>query len=219
MIQAFFKGKSSVDFYMDEDFRTSSSIGLLQYLPDDVFWEILRKSCCNPSFTATDFGKIDSFIFWPHNDPENTRNTNFVEPDVWIETEKYDVIIEVKKKDNNGYYPQSMEQWEDQIQSVINEQKNCNYKKDIILIALGGNDNMNPEKALDFPVYKASWYNLLNAIVKVRDEQKNNGAICRILDNVIELFSYQGVMKIQWLNSLSQIEINETPIQVWKMSN
>lgn len=94
--------------------------------------------------------------------------------------------------------------------------KNNDYEKPIILIAMGGNENMQPEIASDCPVYKVSWYNLLNAIVNERDVQSDNGYVRRILDDVIELFKYQGVKKILWLNSLSQISINETQIQNWR---
>lgn len=219
MLQAFFKGKLVIQdnrVKHNEDLKTSSSIGLLQYLPDDLFWNIMRNSCIG--FPAIDFGKITSFIFWAHNDPTGTRNTDYVEPDVWIETENFDVIIEVKKMDENGTYPQSMEQWQDQIQSVKNEQNNNDYEKPIILIALGGNDNMLPEKVLDCPVYKASWYNLLNAVVSERDAQKINSNICRILDDVIELFARQGVMTVTWLNSLPKYEVNETALNAWEIT-
>lgn len=217
MIQAYFKGKLVIQdncIKQDEDFKTSSSIGLLQYLPDDVFWNIMRNCCVG--FTTTDFGKIESFNFWAHNDPTGTRNTNYVEPDVWIETEKYDVIIEVKKKDENGEYSQSIEQWEDQVQSVKNEQNNNDYEKPIILIALGGNDVMQPENALNSPVYKASWYNLMNAVVKERDAQSDNGYIFRILDDVVELFARQGVMKIEWLNTLPLVSVDAHALDLWK---
>lgn len=216
MLQAFFKGKLVIQdnrVKHNEDLKTSSSIGLLQYLPDDVFWNIMRNGCIG--FPAIDFGKITSFIFWAHNDPTGTRNTDYVEPDVWIETENYDVIIEVKKMDENGTYPQSMEQWQDQIQSVKNEQNNNDYEKPIILIALGGNENMLPEIASGCPVYKASWYNVLNAVVNERNNQDENGYVCRVLDDVIEMFARQGVMKIDWFNTLPIIPIQENALELW----
>ena len=217
MIQAYFKGKLVIQdncIKQNEDLKTSSSIGLLQYLPDDVFWNIMRNSCIG--FPAIDFGKITSFIFWAHNDPTGTRNTDYVEPDVWIETENYDVIIEVKKMDENGTYPQSMEQWQDQIQSVKNEQNNNDYEKPIILIALGGNENMLPEIASGCPVYKASWYNVLNAVVNERDVQSDNGFVCRVLGDVIELFAQQGVMRIVWFNSLPLVSVDVCALDHWR---
>ena len=59
MIQAYFKGKLVIQdncIKQNEDLKTSSSIGLLQYLPDDIFWNIMRNCCVG--FNIEDFGKI-----------------------------------------------------------------------------------------------------------------------------------------------------------------
>lgn len=117
--------------------------------------------------------------------------------------------------DENGTYPQLMEQWQDQIQSVKNEQNNNDYEKPIILIALGGNENMQNDEVMDCPVYKASWYNVLNAVVNERNNQDENGYVCRVLDDVIEMFARQGVMKIDWFNTLPIIPIQENALELW----
>lgn len=216
MLQAFFKGKLVIQdnrVKQNEDLKTSSSIGLLQYLPDDLFWNIMRNSCIG--FNTKDFGKIESFNFWAHTDATHTTNDQLVEPDVWIETEKYDVIIEAKIGDIVG---QTKGQWAKEIQSIINEQNNNDSSKPIILIALGGNENMQNDEVMDCPIYKASWYNLLNAVVSERDAQKINSNICRILDDVIELFARQGVMTVTWLNSLPKYEVNETALNAWEIT-
>lgn len=212
MIQAYFKGKSAIDFDMNEDFKTSSSIGLLQYLPDEIFWKILQDSC--DGFPSTNFGTIKSFNFWAHTDATKTSNTQFVEPDVWIETEKYDIIIEAKVSDDSGQYAT---QWENEILSIKNEQRNNNYEKQIILIALGGNATMHNEKAFNYPVYKASWFNLLNAISKEQKEQSDHGYLCRILNDIIELFARQGVMNLKWMNTLPVIPIQENDLNFWSI--
>lgn len=214
MIQAYFKGKLVIQdncIKQNEDLKTSSSIGLLQYLPDDIFWNIMRNCCVG--FNIENFGKTLSFNFWEHTDSQDTTNENFVEPDVWIETEKFDVIIEAKVGDFGGQY---IGQWQNEIQSIKNEQCNNDYEKPIVLIALGGNDNMLPEKVLDCPVYKASWYNLLNAVVNERDAQKINSNICRILDDVIEILARQGVMKVVWFNTLSLVSVDAHALDLWK---
>lgn len=213
MIQAFFKGKLVIQdnrVKHNEDLKTSSSIGLLQYLPDDLFWKIMRNSCVG--FNTKDFGKIESFNFWAHTDATHTTNDQLVEPDVWIETEKYDVIIEAKIGDIVG---QTKGQWAKEIQSIINEQNNNDSSKPIILIALGGNENMQNDEVMGCPVYKASWYNLLNAVVNERNNQDENGYVCRVLDDVIEMFARQGVMKIDWFNTLPIIPIKENALELW----
>lgn len=216
MIQAYFKGKLVIqDGHVkhNEDMKTSSSIGLLQYLPDDVFWKILRDSCIG--IRPADFGKILSFNFWEHADAANTTNERLVEPDVWIEAEKYDVIIEAKVNDISG---QSKSQWENEIQSIRNEQNNSGRQKPIILIALGGNESMQQEKALDCPVVKVSWYRLMNAVVHERERQVDNGYLCRVLDDVIKLFARQGVMRIHWLNSMPSYSVNDKALKHWTVS-
>lgn len=215
MIQAYFKGKLRIkENYIEqnEDLKTSSSIGLLQYLPDDVFWLILRDSCVGFDIDDKDIGKILSFNFWPHTDC--AFNKNYVEPDVWIETEKYDVIIEAKKGDDCG---QSEYQWQNEIESIKNEQrKNGTDIKPIILIALAGNNSMKVENTNNCKIYKASWYNLLNSLVNVRYKQTDNFYICRVLDDAIDMFAFQGLMKVSWFDSLLYITIKDNFIVSWK---
>lgn len=216
MIQAFFKGKSGIQVTQNEDFKTSSSIGLLKYLPDDVFWNIMRNSCIG--LNTNEFGKILSFNFWSHTDPLDTTNDSFVEPDVWIETENFDVLIEAKVTDGAGQYEQ---QWKNEIQSILNEQSNNDYQKPIVLIALGGNENLQPDTVLlkdeDFPVFKSSWHNLILSVVRERDLSDTNDSICRLLEDVIELFARQGVMAITWLSSLPKYQVNEAALNAWRI--
>ena len=215
MIQAFFKGKSGIQVAQNEDFKTSSSIGLLKYLPDDVFWNIMRNSCIG--LNTNEFGKILSFNFWSHTDPTDTTNDCFVEPDVWIETENFDVLIEAKVADGAGQYEQ---QWKNEIQSILNEQSNNDYQKPIVLIALGGNENLQPDTVLlkdeDFPVFKSSWHNLILSVVRERDLSDTNDSICRLLEDVIELFARQGIMKMEWFNTLPLASVDAHALDLWR---
>ena len=209
MIQAYLKGKSDIQFNQNEDFKTSSSIGLLQYLPDEVFLRILRDSCIDFKIDITKFGKIQSVNFWARVDAGDNIEQQFVEPDVWIETENYDIILEAKLDDTRGQYK---EQWEKEIKSIMDVQA---QKKDIVLIALGGNRNMKPREALGCPVFKASWYNLVNAVVKERDNLNNANYQSRILNDVIELLACQGVIKIEWLKTLPLNQVNDQALELW----
>ena len=76
-------------------------------------------------------------------------------------------------------------------------------------------ENMQNDEVMDCPIYKASWYNLLNAIVNERNNQDENGYVCRVLDDVIEMFARQGVMKIDWFNTLPIIPIQENALELW----
>lgn len=209
MIQAYLKGKSDIQFNQNEDFKTSSSIGILQYLPDEVFLRILRDSCIDFKIDITQFGKIQSVNFWARVDAGDNIEQQFVEPDVWIETENYDIIIEAKLDDTRGQYKG---QWEKEIESIKYVQA---QKKDIVLIALGGNRNMKPGEVLGCPVFKASWYNLVNAVVKERDNFNNANYQSRILNDVVELLARQGVIKIEWLKTLPLNQVNDHALEIW----
>ena len=84
------------------------------------------------------------------------------------------------------------------------------------MIALGGNENMQQEKVFECPVYKVSWYNLTNAIVNERDIQKKR-CFCRVLDDVIELFARQGLMKIQWFNTIPKYAVDNRALALWRV--
>ena len=198
MIPAFLKGKLIVEdnhIKTNEDFKTSCSIGLLQYLSDDVFEDIIQHNCKG----IGNFGAIQSFNFCEHTDSSFTLNDRYVEPDVWIETDNYDVIIEAKKDDISG---QNYDQWKKEIQSIKNEQNKRDSHKNIVLIALGGNDTLKKEVFENTPVYKVSWFNLLNTVVNKRQECNCQNYICRLLDDIISLFASQGILVIEWFDSL-----------------
>ena len=116
-----------------------------------------------------------------------------------------------------GNYMQSEGQWNDEIISLRNEQEKMGCCKPIIMIALGGNDNMLPDSVTDCPVYKASWYNLMNAVVNEQNKQNDKGCICRILDDVIEMLARQGVIKVEWLKTLPEQRyvVNEHSLDMW----
>lgn len=86
-----------------EDTLTSSVIGLLQYLPDSVVWEILRGACGQSSDNfPVNIGAVLDYHFWERFDASGTINSTAVEPDVWIETETFDIIIEAKRSDDSA---------------------------------------------------------------------------------------------------------------------
>ncbi len=214
MIQAFFNKLSQVQFKQDENYKTSSSIGLLQYLPDDVFWKVIGDSCnAKNVFTSKNLGKIVWVNFWPYTDATNTTNKRNVEPDVLIETEEFDIIIEAKEENNSH----TLKQWKNEIQSIKNEQKKNNKEKGIILIALGGHVKKEIVSKVN-NMYLSSWQSLLNAIDKEMRERKNNDHVCRILADVLDLFERQGMLPMQWFKSLDKIDINETCINQWKQT-
>lgn len=126
-------------FRPSEDTLTSSVIGLMQYLPNEVIWKLLSQACGMKSNLTLNLGNIISFHFWARWNALGTSNSNFVEPDVWIETDKYDIIIEAKKHDCSVL--QYKDQWKKELKALCNERLEDTNKK-ILFIALGGNESL-----------------------------------------------------------------------------
>ncbi len=164
----------------------------------------------------------------------NTLNENFVEPDVFLRFEKFDVIIEAKYNDNNRQY---QEQWNREITAY---RYNFREDKKVVFIAVGGNETYANGNATDLnkileaentePVYKCSWQDLLQNVSKRKDDLKkedtndnNIRSQLRILDNIILAFNVNGVYTYKWLDymtdSIENIKfdtINSTSIKTMK---
>lgn len=195
-----------------EDTLTSSVIGLLQYLPDDLFWQIISKSCGNSSVNLPNIvGKIESINFWEKLNATDTYNTLYVETNVWIITEKYNIIIEAKKSDNTSENYQYEEQWLNEITAVGHVNK-----RPILFIAIGGNNNLKDKtikcKKKNYTIHTASWYNLMNAIIEIRNEilsiKDNNRIIVSILEKAIKALEFHHIIKTIWFDTLYRTSIN-----------
>ena len=190
-----------------EDTLTSSVVGLMQFLPDDIFWPLLAESCGVSVHLPASIGKITGVNFWPRFDARNTCNSTYVEPDVWIETDIYDIIIEAKRYDGGG---QCLEQWEKEIIALNNERNN---DKEIIFISLGGNTSHTNDSCVvdgkEVCIYKASWFNLLHAVNNRRKRLSENGSGClsRLLGAIADAFFMHGYYDIEWLESLECINL------------
>ena len=51
-------------FEPSEDSKTSSVFGLLQYLPAQIMWNLLRESCGNSSSLIEESGELQDIHFW-----------------------------------------------------------------------------------------------------------------------------------------------------------
>ncbi|MCK0201445.1 hypothetical protein MWN41_00205 [Ornithobacterium rhinotracheale] len=212
MFESKFKNKSD-----REDLMTSSILGLLKYLPSDFFWYILRNacSCSNSSNLPEVMGEMRTITFWPKWSSKNTVNTTYIEPDIFIEFDKFDIIIEVKNSDDISN--QKYEQWEKQIISYNNENKE--NSKDLIYIALGGNHGTLHNDNLDYQnknyiINKCSWRNLFNEVNSILNGFKNfnhpipnKETYILILEDIVRCFNFFGYYDIKWLKELKSIEI------------
>ena len=227
MINAVINKKA--DIQLNEDVKTSCVFGLLTLLPAELFWKLLRSSISDGQTLPKSSGDILNVDFWPRWDVDDNdtdvTNERFVEPDVFVEFENLDLIIEVKMDGNS----QKESQW-------INEV--CAYKtykgndKTLVFIALGGNDSIDTYrltkgKSKNALVYKCGWNKLLEAIHSEAEylEQATfqyDSHVLRTLRKIEESFVIYGERVTLWLESIPEnltcinsnrlYEINE----VWK---
>ena len=198
----------SAQKYGPEDRKTSSVFENLLLLPDNVFWHIFRTSCLFSDGMKSNSGRLLNYAFWCHWDSNGTKNSNFVEPDLFLRFEEFDVIIEAKYNDINGQYSN---QWERELKGYYNEYGKD--KKSVFFIAVGGNATLNKEKIIvdgqEQSIFKCSWLSLLVNVNKYRNELRKitvcdmqTSATLRLLDTIILSFSINGVYNIDWFGSM-----------------
>jgi len=199
MIYAWLHGKQNIK----EDRLSSSIFGLLSYFPTELFWEIIIESCNTNNILPKYCGQIQSIQFWPHWNSVGTNNANFVEPDIFIEFDDFNLIIEVKRDTNIQFKGQ----WEKEIISYFNNEEYQNKK--VVLLAVGGNDTEQNETVTlnekDIPIIKCHWYKILAVVRRIREHLQNalflnsNSANLRIINDVIEVFRMNGYLTTEWL--------------------
>jgi len=193
----------------NEDPKTSSVFENLMLLPDNVFWYILKLSCFNNNDLPTNSGRLLSYNFWPHWDGKGTSNSVFVEPDLYIKFEEFDVIIEAKYGDTAG---QGEGQWKNEIIAYHNEYGDS---KNLVFIAVGGNMNLLEEtvkvKKELVKIHKCNWLSILMSVNKYLKEieyvsvpDMTNSATKRLLDNIILAFNINGVYNIDWFDTMAR---------------
>lgn len=211
-------------FTPSEDSFTSSVIGLLQYLPNDVFWSILRRSCGDVSTLNVDAGQLISIDFWKKFSSDKRYNAVYVEPDVYCEFENFNLIIEAKKGDEIG---QDIVQWEREITAYLNEQE-AEDPKELIFIALGGNESLLKKTITidnkNHAIHSASWLRLLSEVEKYRSKLIGDysNPEYRILTDIIFMFEKHRYYNLSWLEKLPAIHIDNQAMKVinkWSFDN
>ena len=225
MIQAILRNKINSEirdyFKIKEDTLTSSVIGNLLLLPSNFFLEILSKAAYE-KFDYTHYGNLQFHDFWPHWDSQNTSNSNFVEPDVFLSFDNVDIIIEAKRYDD---YQQYRKQWENEIISYYNEYGKEN--KNLVFFAIGGINSIKTENLIienkEIKIYKIRWKRILyevdnvtNAIYKIKPYSENANTLIRILQVIKQSFELHGFLSIKWFKEMKvdfiindRVSINE----------
>ena len=182
-----------------EDPITSTIIGTLLHLPDQLLWEILREACYANSVLPEDPGELESYEFWPKWDPEGTDNTNYVEPDVFLKFSGTNLIIEAKRADGGGQY---WDQWEREL--IAYESQNEPTDTPVFLLSIGGNGSNTANERTKINgqeriIVKCSWVNLYEILEE--NLEKATGSNRRIIDALLIACDLFGIRSYQWLDA------------------
>ena len=202
-----------------EDALTSSIIGLLQYLPDKTFWEILYKASKYEASEHTlpefsDAGAIENISFWERMSAEGTNNKSSVEPDVWLELERMHLIIEAKRYEEEGQYEG---QWLNEIQALLNTLAEDD-ERPIWLLALGGNYQTSKQSLTlgdkTYRIIKIRWQTLLEEVKKCTYEFSPYSSVeKRICNDIIKAFELFEYFSLKWLDSFADT-YKDTPARL-----
>jgi len=152
-------------------------------------------------------GNIESFEFWPHWDATNTKRTSYIEPDIFLRFDNFDLIIEAKRWDNNQQY---LTQWENEFIAYKNEY--AEDEKDVFLLAIGGINNEDEEEISvegygEIKIIKCRWNSVLEILINIQSELEgsyyiNNNNLKRLVLLTMNALELHGYIKIKWLDDL-----------------
>jgi hypothetical protein len=225
-----------------EDFLTASVISRMAYLPSELFWEVIKRShvhCSLKQASLPEFaGNLVNIEFWP-NWVTPDSEAIYCQPDVFLEFEKIDVIVEAKKNDSQL---QNTTQLAKQLQSYFYmKEKEENDKKTILLWTLGGmgkrvlksqvKDFFNKIVKLinfvydDIHLISSSWFEILLTILNIRrflvtkDKEFQHiyyfdkSHLLRIVDDIIDGFRLHGIKEWFFLYKLTNYWADENIAQ------
>lgn len=202
------KGRSNLTIC--EDSLTASVFDGLKYLPTEIFYSIVKKSLYQDKLPKIS-GELLNIIFWDKWNAKDTSNSNFVEPDLLLQFEDFDIIIEAKRYDN---FQQSKHQMEKEIQAYYNV---FDGSKDLYFIQLGGLHSKDNEDDFCFNNYKikivkTDWSRLLHEVVTQRILFQSNPysqtlAYCRVLDDVRKAFEMHNFYEMKWMKEMAYTAI------------
>lgn len=100
MIHSYSKIKTDRNY--NEDFKTYATLGVLQYLPAQFFWQLLRGAVINNKDLPIHAGEILQIDFWPKwykiQNIKVVSNSSYIEPDVFIRFKNFYCIIDQENR-------------------------------------------------------------------------------------------------------------------------
>lgn len=198
-----------------EDSLTAAVFSQLLHLPSEDFWQILHGACFSANFPHA-AGEPRAIHLRPNWSAEGTTNSARVIPDLVIEFDDFDLIVEAKRWD---HLLQDREQWKRELTAYINEYGP--RKRKVKMLALGGNISHEdehiretfippgsaPSTSHEFicPVHICKWSSLLlecrrwrEKLENAEDQSSRTRADMRILNDLIAIFVRHGFTPVRW---------------------
>jgi hypothetical protein len=198
-----------------EDSLTAAVFSHLLHLPSEVFWDIMHDASSSSSLRKYS-GEPRCIHAWPNWSAEGTRNSDRVIPDLVIEFDAFDLIVEAKRWDHPM---QDTSQWKAELKAYINEYGA--KKRPVIMIALGGIHSHKDEVLKDVwqsneaqgeasytfvcQVYMCQWSSLLLACQRQKRKLEQMTERCsrtladlRIMNDLTDLFIRHSFMPLHW---------------------
>lgn len=197
MIQAFDNNKISSEIrgqlWNSEDAKTSSIIGTLSLLPAKQFWTIIRRACYNSNGLPESVTEMLHIEFWPR-----WKLNGKVEPDAFVRFKEFDLILELKRNDDNQQY---IGQWKREINAYRLRYKDSH--KDVYLVAISGRtEEQHPY------VFQCSWSNLLKSVETECENIQDYSHVARILKTAITAFHIHHEYSFSFLETVPNVKIN-----------
>ncbi len=196
----------------NEDFLTASVFARLSYLPSSVFWQILYGAVISEKKLPNHVGELKNIQFWPR---WNLTKRKQKEPDIFIEFEKVNLIIEAKLPFN----PQYAEQWAEEFWAYQCDAAEEYEGKDVYLLAIDGlSDNFEQleteanqilTKKYNFSdgicAVACSWQSLLSAIINQFQSVDDSKTVSQFLiHDLKESLALHGIHDTHWLKDIGQ---------------
>jgi hypothetical protein len=172
-------------FKASEDSFTSSIFGLLLYLPAEQFWDIIKNAAqIKPDIGFP--GQVFGYEFWPS---WKTKTGDRCEPDIYIEFENLNLIVEAKRYDGE----QQLEyQWQTELEAY---HESIESDKPVCLLAAGGIRNgsltsiTTRDQSKTCPVIQCRWSHLLNQISSMKNH------LAKAPENTINGYTQLNILK------------------------
>lgn len=207
------------DFSGSEDLATSIVFERLAYLPNTMFGDLISGL---PSFPTEikSLGEFHKIFFWPNL--KLVDSDKYVQPDVIIIFDEYIVIIEAKRKDNEGLH--TVGQLVDEVTAVSLEYPG----RSIILIALAGilHDESHVSKIFaensgsQIWFIRSYWREIEDALKMLVQEERTVSEMC-IIQDILDGMVLMGIDHREplYFGTLGHINIGTTIFPRLKYTN